>query len=302
MPLNPLTEPLGKKRAAHLLRRTCFGASPSEIDSFAELTAQEAIASLFDNTLSTPPPPIDPLTGIEWITNGPAENGSEGFELEGYLNRWMIGQMLATDISESQRLAYSFRERIIFFYHTLFTTKKSEVNNSQAIYYQNALFRIFAFDGEDVTQANEDPTQPDDICVRNIKKLTEKISVDNAMLVFLDGRLNVEGNPNENYARELLELYSIGKGLEGEIPQPEFEGDYFYFTEQDVQEGAKVLGGFDIDRTFSNIDEETGLPRGVVRGGTIARAHDNGTKIFSSRLGGASISPNEDLLFGTSAT
>ena len=138
MPLNPLTEPLGKKRAAHLLRRTCFGASPAEIDAFASLTPQEAIASLYDANLPTPPLPIDPLTGVEWITNGPAENGSESFQLEGYLNRWMIGQMLGTDIPESQRLAYSFRERMVFFYHTLFTTKKSEVNNSQAMYYQNA--------------------------------------------------------------------------------------------------------------------------------------------------------------------
>ena len=302
MPLNSLTEPLGRKRAAHLLRRACFGASPSEIDTFAALTPAEAIASLFNTNLPTPALPIDPVTGTEWITNGPTEDGSTNFELEGVLNRWMIGQMIGVDVPESQKLAYVFRERIILFYHTLFTTKKSEVNDSRAIYYQNALFRIFAFDGNDVTVSNADPDLPDDVYVRSIKKLTEKISVDNAMLIFLDGRLNVNGNPNENYARELLELYSVGRGLEGNIPEPEFDGDYFYFTEQDVQEGAKVLSGFDNDSTYGNIDIETGLPRGVVKGTTTASRHDNSTKTFSQRFASATISPNEELLLGTNAT
>ena len=302
MPLNSLTEPLGRKRAAHLLRRACFGASPSEIDTFAALTPAEAIASLFNSDLPDPALPIDPVTGNEWISTGPIEGGSTSFELEGVLNRWMIGQMLAVDVPESQRLAYVFRERIILFYHTLFTTKKSEVNDPRAIYFQNALFRIFAFDGNDVTVPNANPDLADDVYVRNIKKLTEKVSVDNAMLIFLDGRLNVNGNPNENYARELLELYSIGRGLEGNIPQPEFDGDYFYFTEQDVQEGAKVLSGFDNDPTYGNIDVETGLPRGVIKGTTIASRHDNSTKTFSQRFSGASISPDEALLLGTSAT
>ena len=58
------------------------------------------------------------------------------------------------------------------------------------------------------------------------------------MLVFLDGRLNVSGNPNENYARELLELYSIGRGLEGTLPPATEPGDYFHFTEQECLPNA----------------------------------------------------------------
>ena len=49
----------------------------------------------------------------------------------------------------------------------------------------------------------------------NFKELSVKISIDNAMLGLLDGNLNVKGSPNENYAREFHELYSIGRGLEG---------------------------------------------------------------------------------------
>lgn len=295
MPLSPLTSPLGKKRAAHLLRRACIGASIAEVDAYASLTAQEAVAQLFRSDLSDPSLPIDPATGTEWIS-GTTEANSEEFELGQYLNRWMIGQMLAIDVPTDQRLAYTLRERIVTFFHTLFTTKRSVVNNSRAIYFQNALFRQFAFDQDDIIIPATEEETPDTIYRRDLKKLSEKISTDNAMLVFLDGRLNVRGNPNENYARELLELFTIGRGLEGAIPEPEFDGDYFTFTEQDVQEGAKVLSGFDIDRTFSNIDVETGLPRGVVKGNNFATQHDNSTKIFSDRLSGASISPDSNLM------
>ncbi|MDW3193309.1 MAG: DUF1800 family protein [Cytophagales bacterium] len=300
MPLTPLAGPLGKKRAAHLLRRACIGASTAEIDAFANISAEEAVTQLFRTDLPDPPLPIDPATGTEWISEVTDAN-SEEFQLGQYLNRWMIGQMLAVDVPADQRLAYTLRERIVTFLHTLFTTKRSVVNNSRAIYFQNALFRQFAFDQQDVIIPSEEEEVPDTIYRRDLKKLSEKVSVDNAMLVFLDGRLNVRGNPNENYARELLELFTIGRGLEGAIPEPAFDGDYFTFTEQDVQEGAKVLSGFNIDRTFSNIDQETGLPRGVVKGTNFATQHDNSTKVFSDRMGAGSISPDPTLLINSNA-
>ncbi|SNS60593.1 Protein of unknown function [Ekhidna lutea] len=293
MPLNALTGTLGKKRAAHLLRRTCFGGSITEIDTFATLTPAQAVAQLFNTELPDPVLPIDPLTGSEWITTGNSQ--SEGFELEQYFLAWHLGQMLANGIDDSLKLPYIFRERLVFFLHTHFTTKRSVVGSSRGLYYQQALFRLFAFDGEDITIPADDPIDPDTIVPRNFKQLTKKISVDNAMLVFLDGRFNVKGSPNENYARELLELYSIGRGLEGNVPEPEFQGDYYYYTEEDVQAGAQVLSGFNVDPTFSNIDEDTGLPRGTVRGGNIATSHEEGVKSFSSRMGNASVTPDATL-------
>jgi uncharacterized protein (DUF1800 family) len=107
--------------------------------------------------------------------------------------------------------------------------------------------------------------------------------VDNAMLRLLDGNLNVKGSPNENYGRELLELYTIGRGFEINLPPPTGEGDYVFYKEQDVQQAARVLSGFDFDDTFSTIDPDTLLPRGSVRGSaTNASAHDNASKTFSS--------------------
>lgn len=306
MPLGTLTGTLGRKRAGHLLRRACFGASIQDIDLFSGLTAQEAFDRLVGNTLPDPPLPIDSETGEEWVTTGPTEANSEPFVLSRYLNCWMLGQALGSDVSTELRPAYSFRERIVFFFHTLFTTKQSTVNDSRAIYYQNALFRQYALDQEDRSRPDpdstiEEPLPPIPIYV-NIKELTKKICVDNAMLVFLDGRLNVKGNPNENFARELLELYSIGRGLEGHVPEVEEDGDYYYYTEQDVQEAAKVLSGFNSDNTFSNIDIETSLPRGVIKGGTVASSHDNGLKQFSARFASQSISPDPELLLNGQPT
>ena len=295
MPLNELTSALGKKRAAHLLRRTCFAGSINEIDAFATLTPAQAVDQLFNATLPEPVLPIDPLTGNEWITGAFAPE-SEGFELDRYFLAWHIGQMLGNGVDDVVKLSYIFRERLVFFFHTHFTTKRSVVGSSRALYYQQALFRLFAFDQGDITIPAEDPMDPDTIVPRNFKQLTKKLSVDNAMLVFLDGRINVKGSPNENYARELLELYSIGRGLEGNVPEPEFQGDYFYFTEEDVQAGARVLSGFNVDQTFSNIDEETNLPRGVVRGGAIATSHEEGVKNFSFRMGNGLVTPDNDLM------
>ncbi len=301
MPLTQLTGALGRKRAAHLLRRTCFGGSISEIDTFAALTPAQAVQQLFDNTIPDPILPVDPLTGQEWVT-GQTPATSENGDLERYFLSWNIGQMLGNGVNDAQKLSYIFRERLVFFMHSHFTTKRSTVGNARALYFQQALFRLYAFDQDDLTVDAIAPEIGTVTSPRNFKQLTKKICVDNAMLVFLDGRFNVEGNPNENYARELLELYSIGRGLEGSVPEAEFVGDYFTFTEEDVQAGARVLSGFNFDDTFSEIDPETLLPRGVLRGGQLASAHEEGTKSFSQRLGSSSVVPDTTLQVGGNST
>lgn len=294
MALSQLTEALGVKRAAHLLRRTCFNATKEQIDDFALLTPQQAVQQLFGDTpLPDPQLPIDPATGSEWFISGTTDANSDGNDLEGFFLNWKIGQMLSPGIDENQSLSYAFREKLVFFMHTHFTTKRSKVNNNRALYFQDALFRMYAFDKDDKIIPAPDEFTPERTVEINFKNLAKKVCVDNAMLRFLDGRLNVKDNPNENYSRELLELYTIGRGLETAIPEdPQFDGDYIFFTEEDVQQGALVLSGFDTDFNFRNLDEDTGLPKGVVKGGNIARQHDAGTKTFSFRMAGRQVTPN----------
>jgi len=281
MPLTAYTGVLGPSRAAHLLRRATFGPTIEQIDQFALLTASEAINLLFDDQIADPQLPINPETGQDWLTTGVygEELGVRG--LTDQLVMWFIG--LALD--NSQPISFSTREKIVYFYHTHFTTKSEKVGNSRSLYYQNELFRQFAFDTNKTIEYN-------------FKTLLKNISIDNAMLRFLDGSQNVKGSPNENYGRELMELYSIGRGLEGTFPTDLPQGDYLNYTEQDVQAAARVLSGLKLDESFTTIDLITNLPSGRVEPG----AHDNDDKQFSNRFNNTVISPDPALLLGSEPT
>ena len=287
MPLSPAVGVLGRKRAAHLLRRAAFGGTKAQIDQFAALTVAEALSRLFPGNLPDPIQPLDPATGQEWITTPLAEEDSNA--LGNYFKGWFIGQMLGAGVAAESQLAFSVREKITLFLHTHFTTKEEVVGNARSLYYQNQLFRQFALDKD------LDPEF-------NFRSLTTKLCVDNAMLTFLDGRLSVKGNPNENFGRELFELFTIGRGLEGTLPPLNEPGDYFNFKEQDVQAAARVLTGFQLDTDFLTIDEETGLPRGAARGGIDADQHDTTVKQFSERFDNAQIAPDPALQADISVT
>lgn len=290
MPLTELTAPLGLKRAAHLLHRASFGPTKDQINLFATYTPAQAVIQLFGQALPDPILPIDPETGLEWVLSGTTTSNSGDSDLQEFFKGWLIAQMLSNGIAPNLSLAYASREKIVFFIHTVLTTIQSKVDNSRSLYFQNQLYRQFALDKTAVSTVN-------------FKALTKKVCVDNAMLRLLDGNLNVKGSPNENYARELHELYSIGRGLEGTLPPVTDPGDYFLYKELDVQEAAKVLSGWDIDDTFSNIDPDTNLPRGKVRGSaTNASAHDNSVKQFSDRFSNTTIQPDPILLNGPAAT
>ena len=291
MPLPEYSGPLGLKRASHLLRRATFGATRQDIDSFASLTPAQAIIQLFRQVLPEPVLPVDLATGTEWVQSGITDANSGDEDLQEFFKRWFIGQMLSIGITPSLSLAYSAREKLVFFLHTHFTAIQSKINSSRALYFQNQLYRMYALDA----------TNPDPLV--NFKTLTKKVSVDNAMLRLLDGSLNVKGSPNENYARELLELFSIGRGLEGTLPPGSGEGDYIVYREQDVQEAARVLSGWEFDEDFVTPDPDTNLPRGRIKGSVNnASAHDNDPKVFSDRFGNQTIQADPALLNGGSPT
>lgn len=286
MALPAFSGTLGPKRAAHLLHRASCGPTKALIDTFANYTAPQAVAQLFLQPLPAPVLPIDPETNQEWFISGTSDANSGELELQDFFKGWFMAQMLG----QGQGLSYTVREKMVFFIHTVLTTIISKVDNSRMIYFQNQLFRQFAFDKAAGPKVN-------------FKELTKKVSVDNAMLKVLDGYLNVNGNPQENYSRELLELFSIGRGLEGQPKPSTGIGDYFVYTEKDVQEGAKILSGWEVDETYANIDPDTLLPRGKVRGSTTnASAHDNSIKTLSARMGNKVIQANPLLLQGGNAT
>lgn len=272
--LDEITGVLGRKRAAHLLRRATFGPTIPAIDEFSTLTVSEAMELLLDDTADAPLPPIDPINGITWVDptglegTAKASDGREQDELFGYYQAWHMDVM--------RQAAPTLKERITWFFHTHIPARWTEIRSSEAIYYQNCLFRFYAFD--------------------SFKDLFKKICVDNAMLLYLDGSTNRKNAPNENYAREMFELYSIGKGKQIA------EGDYTNYTEDDIKEATRVLTGWMFDDSFTNIDEDTGLPIGKLRihkagdGITdLATEHDPNPKTFTSKFGGQTIEAGDIL-------
>ena len=268
--LTEISGVLGRKRAAHLLRRATFGPTIPEIDQFAALTAAQAMTLLLDDSAENPLPPIDLMTSSTWVdptgVSGPphADSEREQDQLFEYFQAWHMDVM--------RKAPLTLKERITWFLHTHLPARWTEINQSEAIYYQNCLYRHYAYG--------------------SFKELFKKICVDNAMLRYLDGYSNKKNSPNENFAREMFELYSIGRG------EQVVEGDYTNYTEEDIKAATRVLTGWGLDETYAFIDPDTGLPAGKMESqmagdGTteLATEHDTEAKTFSSKFAGAVIQP-----------
>ena len=256
--LNPITGTLGRKRAKHLLSRLTFGVSKNTIDTFAGYTIAQALSQLFPTAAAALP------ARPAWL-DGTGE-GFEEFNQQGRFKAWWLRQMYADNTS---------LEKLTFFMHTVLTTKMETVNNTEAVFWQNQMLRRYVINDF----ANINPT------FNRYKQLIEKICIDNAMLTFLDGRLNESGNPNENFGRELFELYTIGKGPTAGV------GDYTNYTEDDIRTAALVLTGWRNNFNFDTTDDEVlpGFPIGTIKNSTLnpnqAIRHDNRpVKQFSNRF------------------
>ena len=238
--LAPLTGPLGKQKAAHLLRRTTFKVTPSRIDQFAQMTAEQAVEQLFTfPDFVLPNGPISWATGNSWFT----DFNAVGLEFEDQYKA-MMGWTLH-ELKEDT----SARSKTMVFLHTCFT---AGIRNYFYPYYYYRLLWMYVD--------------------KNLQDLALKITKDNLILDYLNGMLNTATAPNEDYAREFLELYTIQKG-----PQAG-EGDYTTYTEHDVQQAARVFTGY--TRVPGTIDADTYLPTGYP---DITR-HDSGDKTFSHRF------------------
>ena len=118
----------------------------------------------------------------------------------------------------------------------------------------------------------------------NFKRLATKLVLDNCMLRFLNNDQNFKDNPNENFAREFFELFTIGIG---EAAGP---GDYTNYTEDDIVQAARVFTGFNRAQRGQSTDAETMLPAG--RG--IPGQHDFDPKTFSNRFGNLTLQSGGD--------
>lgn len=242
------------REAAHLLKRTTFGPPSSLIKESVAMGLNATLEKLFEDS-PLPAPPLnydyneDPNVAIgeTWID---APN-SAILNLRGYRSRslkaWMMGQMLQEGIS--------IKEKLTLFWHNHFAL--NNIQEPRYLYVYISLLRENAWG--------------------NFRELVKAITIDPSMLRFLNGRENSLRAPNENYARELLELFTIGKGA---LAGP---GDYSTFTEDDVREIARALTGWiDIGYAGREVDAPIGAS-------FVPNRHDRGDKQLSHRFNQAII-------------
>jgi uncharacterized protein (DUF1800 family) len=200
--------------AAHLLHRTMFGPTRSEIHAAAASSLDTVVRQLL-TTQPAPPIPPDPIeAGRDWTIGPYSDISSNNYKYIYALKQWWVGLMVTQGIS--------ITEKMTLFLHNHFATETQVVGDARYVYKQNALFRSYA--------------------LGNLKELVKSITIDPAMLIYLNGYLNRIPTPDENYGRELQELFTIGKGAQAG------QGDYTNYTEQDVKAAARVLTGWIIKR------------------------------------------------------
>ena len=252
-------EPYGgswtRETAAHLLRRTTFGPDKALIDSCLSMGLDAAVEQLFAE-LPSPQPPVyydfsdDPNAGLftSWVDApfNPAITGLQGARARS-LRAWMIDTIYSEGMS--------IREKLTLFWQNHFAI--NNINDARFNYKYISTLRQYAWG--------------------NFRQLVKAMTVDPSMLRFLNGNQNTSVAPNENYARELLELFTIGKG-----PQVG-PGDYTHYTEEDVIQMARVLTGWR-DRGFNT--QNAAL---AIEGFFTANRHDTGTKTLSARFDNVSI-------------
>ncbi|GAB4026642.1 DUF1800 domain-containing protein [Spirosoma koreense] len=197
--LDTYTKPLTADQVAYLLRRATFGPTPDQIKSLTGQTAAQIVAKLLADQ-PTPVPPLD-LTTSKPFTDQPFDMTNAG-KYNLYVKYWWANLMLNQPVS--------LLEKMTLFWSNHFVTNDATVNDYRYMYRYNTLLRQYA--------------------LGNFKAFAVAITQAPAMLRFLNGNQNVAGTPNENYARELQELFTIGRN-----------GGY---TEDDVRTAARVLTGW----------------------------------------------------------
>jgi uncharacterized protein (DUF1800 family) len=254
--LNAYALPLTTAQAAHLLRRATFGPTQAEITNFTGLSATTAIQNLINSINYIPSPPVDlnetkTTVGQEYVNSVYDSTLARNFEFRYYYNHWWIN-MMATQGGNP-----SIIDKMTLFWQNHFVTTEATVDEYRAIYKYFMKVRSRSLE--------------------NFKDFARDITYDPAMLKFLNGNENMKSTggaaSNENYARELQELFVVGA--------KDFAGNSNY-TENDVKAAARVLTGWQYTNFYTNTTTSVGNKFTLTR-------HDTAPKTFSASYGSITI-------------
>lgn len=202
----------------HLLRRTVFGLRDADIQTLQAMSMSQAVDMLLTIPSTPPQPPVnnyntatytDPTgvaLGQTWV-NSAYGDGTVNSKRRASLKSWWMGLIINQDLN--------IREKMVCFWHNHFATETTTIGDARMAYVHNALLRANA--------------------LGNFKTFVRQITTDMGMLRYLNGYANTKTAPDENYARELQELFTLGKT---NVPN---------YGEPDVQAAAKVLTGWRIN-------------------------------------------------------
>ncbi|MGE0152407.1 MAG: DUF1800 family protein [Reyranellaceae bacterium] len=240
--------PMGTEQARHLLARTGFQPTPADLAAFERLDHAEGVERILGGMRSRAATPLP-----DWMGMSPneffqlsrdirrerreAERDTGRILKIANLMRQQGGDAKAWWYREMLTTTSPFTERMVLFWHNHFTSSVQKARYVPALIRQNELFRREA--------------------AGNYGRLLREVARDPAMLLYLDGATSRKDRPNENFARELLELFTVGEGQ---------------YSERDIKEAARAFTGWSIDR-------DTGAHR------VYAVLHDEGAKTFLGRSG-----------------
>lgn len=231
--------------AAHLLNRAGFGGTPDEIEKLVSLGHEKAVSSLVDFD-KIPDPASDP----DWAHPDPGraerrraaknanpEQRQQMQKQERQIENERILQLRGWWLQRMAKGPRPFQEKMTLFWHGHFATSFEKVRDPYYIWRQNELFRRLALGNwlELLTEAGKDP----------------------AMLVWLDQAQSRKDHPNENFAREVMELFALGEG---------------HYTEKDITEAARALTGWSLEPEAQKFIERPFI-------------HDNGEKTILGKTG-----------------
>jgi len=267
--IQPYSGNFGKAEIQHLLRRTLFGTSKDDLNHFASKSLSEIVDELLTVSLTPPAPPIKTYTskvggvavddidpgvpfGTTWVNTpvAPTLTPNPDGPRRGNWKGWWTGLMI-----DQER---NLREKMTLFWHNHLATEADTINIGTLIYYHHALLRKHA--------------------MGNFKTLIKEVTVDCGMLRYLNGEKNTVSAPDENYGRELQELFCVGKGPGSG------------YTEDDVKAAARVLTGWRI-----NNNNFTALHTAYFT----ASRHDTKDKQFSAFYNNTVIKGKTDANAGT---
>ncbi len=219
MPANPWD----RRKVAHLFRRAAFGATWSELDEGVKLGPRGCVDRIMNGHGAGAIREEDFTAMARTAVAAGSERNLQG---------WWVFRMLAG--------GHPLIERLAFFWHDHFATSQEKVANLNLMHRQNELFRRFALGH---------------FWVRESGGLLMEVTRDPAMLVWLDSNSNRRAAPNENYAREIMELFALGIGN---------------YSEKDIREAARAFTGWFVTKNEFRF---------------VASEHDTGEKTVLGRTG-----------------